>query len=269
MSELLSGGGDAERENQKEPKNEKINKGKSGERGGRRPRDGAFPMCPKSGICRAQSIRTESACRNCALSSVSLQHYLHILGPSDKLLQKIHANCPMCLDLLTRTIDSFGGDHHHPDFEKVVLALYHQYGGGNIAARYLGQPILAPHPGDQTHARMILEELHLTCYQFNFSTEQCRHIEDLIYCKRHTPILTLTHLNELCQLYEYQSHKDSKRAKRVKRPKRHHLHHLTKLSLHDIKEAIREHEQKVSRDPRFKEIALRKRFNSWLKKWAS
>ena len=225
---------------------------------GRRPADGSFPACPKSGICRAQSIRNHSACRNCALSDTSLQAFLCHQGTSAQLFDKLQKNCHVCLDLLTRVVDSCQEEDAQeaqdaPNFEKVALTLYHYYGKGNVAPRYLGQALKAPRPGDQAHARMILEELHLTCYAFNFNTEKCQYIEDLVYCKRHTPILSPNQLNKMCAKYE--------RGRNRKRK------YPSPVTISQIKEAILEHESKFQEsDSKFKEIALRKRFNAWLRK---
>jgi hypothetical protein len=222
---------------------------------GRRPADGSFPACPKSGICRAQSIRNHSACRNCALSDTSLQAFLRHQGTPAQLFEKLQKNCHVCLDLLTRVVDSCQEDQDQeaPDFEKVALILYHYYGKGNVAPRYLGQALKAPRPGDQAHARMILEELHLTCYAFNFNTEKCQYIEDLVYCKRHTPILSPNQLNKMCAKYE--------RSRNRKRK------YPSPVTISQIKEAILEHESQFQEvDSKFKEIALRKRFNAWLRK---
>ena len=225
-------------------------------KGGRRPADGSFPACPKSGICRAQSVRNHSACRNCALSETSLQTFLVQRGTSQALFANIATNCAVCLDLLARVVDSFGGVQNEPDFEKVVLALYHAYGKGNIAPRYLGNTLEAPRPGDDAHARMILEELGLTCYRFNSDTDKCQYVEDLIYCKRHTPILSVNILNKMCAKYE------RSRSRKRKYP--------STLTITEIKTAILDHEEQFEKqngkDGKFKEIALRKRFNTWLRK---
>ena len=102
---------------------------------GRRPPKGAFPACPESGICRAQSVRTHSACRNCAVSNVSLAAYLARYGTNKEKYQKIMMHHTVCGDLLTRVIESFQGSHDNPDFEKIVLILYAMFGKGNIASR--------------------------------------------------------------------------------------------------------------------------------------
>lgn len=220
---------------------------------GRRPADGSFPACPTSGVCKAQSVRNHSACRNCALSDISLHDFLQKLGTSKDLFEKIKKNCNMCLDLLARVVDSYQGSQDQPDFEKVVLILYHTYGDGNIAPRYLGSPLKAPRPGDEAHARMILEELNLTCYKFNNDTEKCQYVEDLIYCKRHTPILSINMLHKMCAKYE--------RSRRRKRK------FPSTLTITEIKHAILEHENQFKKSKaNFKELALRKRFNAWLRK---
>lgn len=263
-------------------------------RNGRRPTDGSFPACPKSSVCRAKSVRNHSACRNCALSDTSLQDYLvTAVGSSSTIFDKIRQRAPVCLDLLARTVDSVGGSQAEPDFEKVVLMLYHTYGHGNVADMYLGKALSAPRPGDSAHARMILEEMGLTCYAFNHDTDKCQYVEDLIYCKRHTPILSVPMLIRMCTKYE--------RARRNKRK------YPNAPTIVDIKNAILTHESQIKRmckqnrsspasyncgddgnggeDTRkdadvstktlssstrkFKDIALRKRFNSWLRKVGS
>lgn len=222
-------------------------------KGGRRPSDGSFPLCPKSGICRAQSIRNHSACRNCALSDISLHDYITDLGTPEDLFMKIKQNCKPCLDLLTRVIDSYNGDQSNPNFEKIVFILFHFFGNGNISPKYLGKPLAAPRPSDAAHARMILEELKLTCYEFNADTDICEYIEDIIYCKRHTPILSVNVLNKMCTKYE------RNRNRKRKYP--------TSLTITDIKQCILNHEKnKRQKNPKFKEIPLRKRFNNWLRK---
>lgn len=228
-------------------------------KGGRRPADGSFPACPKSGICRAQSVRNHSACRNCALSEVSLGGFLAKLGTSQELFAKVKTNCKVCMDLLARTVDSYGGEQDRPDFEKVALVLYCTYGKGNVAPRYLGKVLGAPRPGDGAHARMILEELNLTCYAFNNDSDKCQYVEDLVYCKRHTPILSVNMLNRMCSRYE------RSQSRKRKYP--------STLTISEIKQAILEHESQFKRDSnvngkngKHREIALRKRFNTWLRK---
>jgi hypothetical protein len=222
-------------------------------KGGRRPADGSFPACPKTGVCKAQSVRNQSACRNCALSEISLHGYLAKRGTSTSLFDKIKENCSVCLDLLTRVVDSYQGIQEEPDFEKVVLTIYHTYGNGNVAPRYIGKPIEAPRPGDEAHARMILEELGLTCYTFNANTDKCQYVEDLIYCKRHTPILSINRLNKMCQRFEKNRHRKRKFP--------------STFNFAEIKNAILEHESHFNTSNHtFKDIPLRKRFNSWLRK---
>lgn len=219
---------------------------------GRRPPKGSFPACPISGICRAQSVRTHTACKNCAVSKVSLATLLRKKGTNQELYEKINKQCNVCMDLLTRTIECLGESHENPDFEKVVLLLYKIYGHGNVADMYAKGTPAAPRPTDQAHARMILEELGLTCYDFNTNTEACTYIEDTIYCKRHTPILSVNALAKLCKKYE--------RAQRRRKRKR------NTMSISAIKARIIEHERQVKKKQRsnFKELPLRKKFNAWL-----
>lgn len=223
---------------------------------GRRPPKGAFPACPESGICRAQSVRTHSACRNCAVSSVSLASYLGRYGTNKEKYQKIMIHHSVCGDLLTRVIDSFQGNHDNPDFEKIVLILYAMFGKGNVASRYVGDPLTAPRPQDQAHARMILEAFDLTCYAFNNESLKCMYIEDIIYCKRHTPVLTPWKLSQLCNAFL----RKRKRHQKRKQP------FSTSNNISSIKHAIIAHEKQFQKQsPGFKEIALRKMFNTWLK----
>lgn len=219
---------------------------------GRRPPKGSFPACPSSGICRAESIRTHTACKNCAISNVSLATILKQKGTSHDLYNKINQNCNVCMDLLTRLIDSLHEPHNNPDFEKVVLLVYKLYGHGNVSDRYINATPAAPRPTDPAHARMILEELGLTCYDFNSNTTKCIYIEDIIYCKRHTPVLTVNALDKLCKKYE--------RAQRRRKRKRN-----STITISSIKSSILQHERNLKNiNERFKEIPLRKRFNAWL-----
>jgi hypothetical protein len=221
-----------------------------------RPPKGAFPACPDSGICRAQSVRTHSACRNCAVSNMSLTEYLGRYGTNKEKYQNIMVKHVVCGDLLTRVIESFQGSHGDPNFEKIVLILYAMFGNGNIASRYLGTPLTAPRPQDQAHARMILEAFDLTCYAFNNESVKCMYIEDIIYCKRHTPVLTPWKLSQLCNAY-------------TRKRKRHQKHKQPFSAANDItsiKQSIQTHEKQFQKQsPGFKEIALRKMFNTWLK----
>lgn len=229
---------------------------------GRRPTDGSFPSCPATGICRAESVRNHSACRNCAQSDVSLCDYLSKRGTNAAILETIPERC---LDLLTRIVDSFCGDQASPDFEKVALMIYMAYGLGNVANRYLGchsadtsnnsnsgnnssnssnypsnsknkqkPTIQSPVFSDPTHARMILSCLGLTCYKFDNNSSTCRYIEDIIYCKRHTPILSVHMLKNLFQQYE----KDRSRKRKAS----------TAMSIIDIKNAILKHETKLQKE---------------------
>ena len=103
---------------------------------------------------------------------------------------------------------------------------------------------------------MILEELGLTCYAFNADTDKCQYVEDLIYCKRHTPILSVNMLNKMCAKYE------RSRSRKRKFP--------STLTVTEIKHAILEHESQFKKSTdqgnKYKEFALRKRFNTWLRK---
>jgi hypothetical protein len=177
-------------------------------------------------------------------------------GTNDEIYQRVKERCGMCLDLLARLVDARGGNHAEPCFHKLVLDVYALFGNGNIAERYLGTPPDSPRPGDEAHARMLLEELRLTCYAFNPNTDKCRYIEDLIYCKRHTPILSVQKLIRMCTKYE--------RAKKRKHPE------AASVSITHIKNAILAHESNLAscrgKDSVCKDLALRKRFNAWLRK---
>ena len=163
----------------------------------------------------------------------------------------------VCGDLLTRVIECFQGNHDDPDFEKIVLILYTIFGkGNNIASRYLGTPLTSPRPQDQAHARMILEAFDLTCYAFNKESVKCMYIEDLIYCKRHTPVLTPWKLSQLCNAY----------VRKMKRHRKRKQPFSSSNNITSIKHAIIAHERQFqNQSPGFKEIALRKMFNTWLK----
>lgn len=234
---------------------------------GRRPADGSFPACPSSGICRAESIRTHGPCRNCALSNISLKTFLANIGSNNELLDKIRQTCPKCVDLLQRLIDGRDQPGTQPgniDVSDIVLDIYAQFGDGNIARMYLtNQGVAAPRPADQAHARMILEALGLTCYLFNPESVKCQYIEDLIYCKRHTPVLTLRALDKLFV-------KHTKFAKRlIHGPDTQHdqmkkrKHAELSRGIAQIKTAVLKHEKSIAQP---KDIALRKQFNRWLKK---
>ena len=218
---------------------------------GRRPPKGSFPACPISGICRAQSVRTHTACKNCAVSSISLLSFLRKQGTNKELYEKITKHCNVCMDLLTRSIECLNESHDDPNFEKIVLLLYKIYGHGNVSQRYIAVTPAAPRPSDMAHARMILEELGLTCYPFNSNSEVCMYVEDLIYCKRHTPILSVNALTKICKKYE--------RVRRNRKRKQ------GDINISRIKSLILQHEKQFKKDnPKFKEIPLRKKFNSWL-----
>jgi hypothetical protein len=235
---------------------------------GRRPADGSFPACPTSGICRAQSVRTQEPCKNCALTTTSLKEFIRHQGTDAAIYTNMKSQCSVCLDLLTRLVDARQGKQHAPCFEEIVLDIYHMFGQGNVAQLYLTQPIVAPRPGDEAHARMILEELGLSCYAFNNNTEKCQYVEDIIYCKRHTPILSVNKLNKMCMKYEQSRNRKRKNGE------------ISKLSISHIKLAILDHESQIKRErhewpdkhgnphsaTKFKELALRKRFNKWLRK---
>lgn len=212
-------------------------------------------MCPSQGICRAESVRTHAACRNCTTSHTSLESFLKKKGTDNELYIKIKQNCTPCLDLLTRLVDNRQGDQTSPPFADIVLDIYFQFGKGNIASRYLApETVPAPRPGDQAHARMILEELGLTCYVFNPSSEKCLYLEDMIYCQRHTPIMSLHALDELMRAV-------------TRRRKRKHTD--IRPYVKRIKQQIKQHEQASCRDKDGnvdKDRPLRIRYNSWVRK---
>lgn len=251
---------------------------------GRRPADGSFPACPTSGICKAQSVRTHEACRNCALTSVSLASLISKRGTDAEIYQQIKRDCPVCLDLLARLVDARHTTHASqdaPPFAELALDIYHAFGNGNISQRYLGNALKAPRPGDEAHARMILEELGLTCYAFNPESDKCHYIEDYIYCKRHTPILTVQKLHQMCAKYEQQHGRHSRHPSHLPNPnhnrKRKHVDSsaiasIASVSIANIKNSILEHEAQIKRAQRltkYKELGLRKRFNAWLRKITS
>ena len=225
---------------------------------GRRPADGSFPACPMSGICKAQSIRTHEACKNCALTNESLEDAIAKQGTDRELKQKIVENCPECVDLLTRLVDARKGTQDAPCFHEIVLDIYHLFGGGNIAPRYLGKALQAPRPQDEAHARMIMEEVGFTCYQFNRESEKCFYVEDYVYCKRHTPVFTMAKLKKCFTKFE----------RMTNRKRKHNVGKGSYISISDIKEKILKHEKSMQEKfnvVKFKEIPLRKRFNKWLK----
>lgn len=223
---------------------------------GRRPTDGSFPACPTSGVCQAESVRTHGPCRNCALSPISLQQYLAGRGTNQELAHKIQENCTECVDLWSRLVEARNAAYTNPPVAKIVLDIYHGFGKGDVAQLYLGTGVRAPRPQDQAHARMILEELGLTCYTFNKSSDRCSYVEDLIYCRRHTPILSIHRLRQMCAKYDKQKLKRERNGK-----VRHNKQHLL-----EIKEAIVSHEKKVqATDPTYRENVLRRRFNAWLR----
>ena len=223
---------------------------------GRRPSKGAFPACPVHGICKAESIRTHDACKNCAISTISLKSYLMKLGNSKSLYERINKNCNECMDLLTRIISCITHNKEY-DFEYVVLFIYKYFAKGNVANRYVDCQLKAPRPSDPAHARMILEELGLTCYYFNNTSLKCMYVEDLIFCKRHTPILSIHALQNMFKKYE--------RSKRRKRKS-------ASISISNIKKQILDHEKKLKKNKNNnykKDIFLRQNFNTWLGKLSS
>ena len=223
---------------------------------GRRPSKGAFPACPVHGICKAESIRTHDACKNCAISTMSLKSYLMKLGSTQTLYERINKNCNECMDLLTRIISCITHSKEY-DFENVVLFIYKYFGHGNVANRYIDCELKAPRPSDPAHARMILEELGLTCYHFNNTSLKCMYVEDLIFCKRHTPILSIHALQNMFKKYE--------RSKRRKRKS-------ASISISNIKKQILDHEKKLKKNKNNnykKDIFLRQNFNTWLGKLSS
>lgn len=216
--------------------------------GGRRPTDGSFPACPINGICRAQSVRTHEACRNCALSNISLEEFIQSQGTMSELRTKIP---PECLDLLERLVDNRNKNQENPPFVDIVLDIYATFGKGCVDNLYLSKiPLQAPRPGDSAHARMILETLNLTCYEFNPESDKCKYIEDLIYCKRHTRVLTLPALN-----MEFQKFISPKEC--IKRK-----YKELKPYFKEIKNKIRKHESQLLNSKR--DNTLRKRFNQML-----
>lgn len=208
---------------------------------GRRPVNGALPMCPTSGICRAMSVRTRSPCRNCAHTNVSLQTHLSRIGTPKELLRHVHDTCSECVDLLERLIDARQADQSNPPWSNIVLDIYALFGGGNVSDTYLAsKPLTGKRPGDTAHARLLLETLNLTCRKFNVGSQSCVYLEDILYCKRHIPALTMYKLESMIRKYRKR-----------------------KCSLKEIRTAILDHEkrQKIPKD-----IPLRKRFNQELPK---
>ena len=187
---------------------------------GRRPPKGIFPSCDVQQICRAQSIRTHDACKNCAITPISLKTFIEKQGSRDDLYQLINKQCNNCMDLLTRIISCIGTQKNY-SFEKVVLFIYKQFGDGNVSDRYIHGELENTLPSDGYHARMILEKLNLTCYKFDQNhSDMFTNIEDLIYCTRHTPILSVRTLKNIFKRYE----RNQRRKRKV-----------NKISISDIK----------------------------------
>jgi hypothetical protein len=219
------------------------------EGGGRRPTDGSFPACPEHGICRAQSIRTHEACRNCALSKISLKTFIQKQGTPIELLQKIPEEC---LDLFERLVQQRDGNQESPPFEQIILDIYFIFGKGHIAPIYQPKTEFKIRPGDHVHARLIMDGLKLTCHQFNKASLTCQYIEDLIYCKRHSHIYTISALNASFKRFISPRQCIKRKHKDVRR-------HLKK-----IKQDILNHESIQSE----KDNYLRKQYNEWLQRFS-
>lgn len=157
---------------------------------GRRPVGGELPVCGKTAICKAQRVRTMGACRNCAVYSLR-----NAVAPKKSRLDDLLSQSTACKDLYTRLCAN------KSDQDAWLIDIYVHFAGGCVADVYTGKKVEPKHD-DLVHAKQLFGAVGLTCLMFNNmspSHATFRFIEDLLFCKRHKPVLTSWGLKKMCQ----------------------------------------------------------------------
>ena len=204
---------------------------------GRRPVGGELPVCGKTAICKAQRVRTMGACRNCAVYSLR-----NAVAPKKNRLDDLLAQSPGCKDLYTRL------SANKSDQESWLIDIYVHLAGGSVADVYAGKKPEPKHD-DLLHAKQLFNAVGLTCLRFNNmspSHASFRFIEDLLFCKRHKPLLTSWGLKKMCQAVYRACEPDHKNTQTMER-------------IHDVKNAIIAQSAVMNST----DNSLKQQFNDW------
>jgi|LakMenEpi03Aug12_release.lakeMendotaPanAssembly.Ray.scaffolds.fasta_scaffold16467_5 hypothetical protein len=203
---------------------------------GRRPVGGELPVCSKTAICKAQRVRTMGACRNCAVYSLR-----NAVAPKKSRLDALLSQSPGCKDLYARLC------HNKSDPDAWLIDIYVYFAGGCVADVYTGKKV-EPKLDDLAHAKQLFSVVGLTCLMFNNmspSHASFRFIEDLLFCKRHKPVLTSWGLKKMCQA-----------VCRACEPDPNNLQTMERIV--DVKHAIIAQSAVMNND-----VSLKRQFNDW------
>ena len=204
---------------------------------GRRPVGGELPVCGKTAICKAQRVRTMGACRNCAVYSLR-----NAVAPKKARLDDLLSQSPACKDLYTRLCGN------KSDQDAWLIDIYVHFAGGCVADVYAGKKVEPKHD-DLVHAKQLFGAVGLTCLKFNNmspSHATFRFIEDLLFCKRHKPVLTSWGLKKMCQAVCRACEPDPNNVQTMER-------------IHDVKHTIIAQSAVMN----CADMSLKRQFNDW------
>ena len=204
---------------------------------GRRPVGGELPVCGKTAICKAQRVRTMGACRNCAVYSLR-----NAVAPKKSRLDDLLSQSPACKDLYTRLCGN------KSDQDAWLIDIYVHFAGGCVADVYAGKKVEPKHD-DLVHAKQLFSAVGLTCLKFNNmspSHATFRFIEDLLFCKRHKPVLTSWGLKKMCQAVCRACEPDPNNVQTMER-------------IHDVKHTIINQSAVMN----CADMSLKRQFNDW------